>query len=109
MSRSLLVMLNGSCPEGTIPIRRTSNEDVLRASSIKKNGKKKQESIPDQLSSANRTFDIQGGHEGKYSVVEQKKKKKKVKESRNYLQLDGGDESSGGIHHWRQWDLRLLL
>ncbi|KAL3537234.1 hypothetical protein ACH5RR_000600 [Cinchona calisaya] len=58
-----LWQLNGSCPEGTIPIRRTSNADVLRASSIKKNGKKKQESIPDQLSSANRTFDIQSGHE----------------------------------------------
>jgi len=28
------------CPEGTIPIRRTTEEDILRASSIKRFGRK---------------------------------------------------------------------
>ncbi|MFS7992618.1 putative neprosin [Helianthus anomalus] len=32
--------LNGKCPEGTIPIRRTKKEDVLRASSVSSYGKK---------------------------------------------------------------------
>lgn len=31
---------NGKCPENTIPIRRTKEEDILRASSIRKYGKK---------------------------------------------------------------------
>ena len=29
-----------SCPEGTIPIRRTSKKDVLRASNVQKFGRK---------------------------------------------------------------------
>lgn len=37
---------NGRCPEGTIPIRRTRKDDVLRASSIQQFGKKKQRSVP---------------------------------------------------------------
>jgi len=37
---------NGRCPEGTIPVRRTSKNDILRASSIQKFGKKKQRSFP---------------------------------------------------------------
>jgi hypothetical protein len=32
---------NGKCPTNTIPIRRTREEDVLRASSIKRFGKKR--------------------------------------------------------------------
>nr|CAB3492260.1 unnamed protein product [Digitaria exilis] len=36
----------GKCPENTIPIRRTKQEDVLRASSIKRYGKKSPKSIP---------------------------------------------------------------
>ncbi|XP_076900502.1 protein neprosin-like [Bidens hawaiensis] len=36
--------VNGMCPEDTIPIRRTKEEDVLRASSVKKYGKKKYKS-----------------------------------------------------------------
>lgn len=34
-------MMSGeSCPEGTIPIRRTTEEDMLRASSVASFGKK---------------------------------------------------------------------
>ncbi|KAF8775600.1 hypothetical protein HU200_004376 [Digitaria exilis] len=36
----------GKCPENTIPIRRTKEEDVLRASSIKRYGKKRPMSTP---------------------------------------------------------------
>lgn len=35
-----LWQLSGGCPQGTIPIRRTKKEDVLRASSVKNYGKK---------------------------------------------------------------------
>ncbi|KAI3709809.1 hypothetical protein L2E82_39576 [Cichorium intybus] len=37
--------LNGNCPKGTIPVRRTKKEDILRASNIKKYGKKTGQSI----------------------------------------------------------------
>uniref|UniRef100_A0A453MJJ5 Neprosin activation peptide domain-containing protein n=1 Tax=Aegilops tauschii subsp. strangulata TaxID=200361 RepID=A0A453MJJ5_AEGTS len=37
---------NGMCPENTIPIRRTKEEDLLRASSIRRFGKKMPRSIP---------------------------------------------------------------
>ncbi|KAI7749393.1 hypothetical protein M8C21_023942 [Ambrosia artemisiifolia] len=37
---------NGKCPEGTIPILRTNEEDVLRADSINSYGKKKKSSFP---------------------------------------------------------------
>ncbi|XP_044949932.1 uncharacterized protein LOC123399598 [Hordeum vulgare subsp. vulgare] len=37
---------NGTCPENTIPIRRTNEEDVLRASSIRRFGKKMPRSFP---------------------------------------------------------------
>lgn len=33
--------VNGMCPEDTIPIRRTKEDDVMRASSVKTYGKKK--------------------------------------------------------------------
>ena len=39
--------LNGRCPEGTIPIRRTKEEDLLRAGSAANYGRKKHHSIPD--------------------------------------------------------------
>ncbi|XP_059656172.1 protein neprosin-like [Cornus florida] len=38
----LWTMSNESCPEGTIPIRRTSDKDVLRASSVRRFGRKPQ-------------------------------------------------------------------
>ncbi|TKW02168.1 hypothetical protein SEVIR_8G228000v4 [Setaria viridis] len=37
---------NGKCPENTVPIRRTKEEDVLRASSVNLYGKKRPDSIP---------------------------------------------------------------
>uniref|UniRef100_A0ACD6AKE9 Uncharacterized protein n=1 Tax=Avena sativa TaxID=4498 RepID=A0ACD6AKE9_AVESA len=37
---------NGKCPENTVPIRRTKEEDILRASSIRMYGKKSPGSIP---------------------------------------------------------------
>ncbi|KAJ0616997.1 putative neprosin activation peptide, leucine-rich repeat domain superfamily [Helianthus annuus] len=40
-----LWQVNGMCPEDTIPIRRTKEEDVLRASSVKMHGRKKHKSI----------------------------------------------------------------
>ncbi|XP_065617981.1 protein neprosin isoform X2 [Quercus suber] len=39
--------LNGRCPEGTIPIRRTKEEDLLRAGSVANFGRKKYHTIPD--------------------------------------------------------------
>lgn len=36
----------GKCTEGTIPVRRTKEDDVLRASSVKRYGKKKHRSVP---------------------------------------------------------------
>ncbi|KAG6473166.1 uncharacterized protein LOC122027354 [Zingiber officinale] len=41
---------NGRCPGDTIPIRRTRREDVLRASSVKRYGKKRHRSIPNPMS-----------------------------------------------------------
>jgi hypothetical protein len=41
---------NGTCPPNSIPIRRTTEEDVLRASSIKRFGKKAPRSIPSYFS-----------------------------------------------------------
>lgn len=41
---------NGRCPEDTIPIRRTKKSDVLRASSLKRYGKKRHRSTPNPLS-----------------------------------------------------------
>ncbi|CAL9166750.1 unnamed protein product [Musa hybrid cultivar] len=41
---------HGRCPKNTIPIRRTRRKDVLKASSIRKYGRKKHKSIPNPLS-----------------------------------------------------------
>ncbi|RWW45796.1 hypothetical protein BHE74_00048334 [Ensete ventricosum] len=41
---------NGRCPEDTIPIRRTTRDDVLRATSVKRYGRKKHRCIPCPLS-----------------------------------------------------------
>ncbi|XP_028798459.1 uncharacterized protein LOC114753925 [Neltuma alba] len=41
---------SGSCPKGTIPVRRTKEDDILRANSIQQFGKKKQKSIPQPTS-----------------------------------------------------------
>lgn len=42
--------LNGKCPQDTIPVRRTKMDDVLRASSIKRYGRKKHKSMPVPMS-----------------------------------------------------------
>ena len=44
--------LNGRCPEGTIPIRRTKEEDLLRASSVANYGRQKYNSIPNDANNA---------------------------------------------------------
>lgn len=54
--------MNGQCPEETIPIRRTKKDDVLRASSVKRYGKKKRTSIP-QPRSADPDLINQSGHQ----------------------------------------------
>jgi hypothetical protein len=53
---------NGECEEGTIPIRRTKEEDVLRASSVKRYGRKKHKSIP-KPRSADPDLVNQSGHQ----------------------------------------------
>jgi hypothetical protein len=62
--------LNGKCPKGTIPVRRTKKEDVLRASSIEKFGKKtnKYTSVP-QSSSADPDLINQSGHQHAIAYV----------------------------------------
>ncbi|GMP92141.1 hypothetical protein CsSME_00042489 [Camellia sinensis var. sinensis] len=61
--------MNGRCPEDTIPIRRTKKEDVLRASSVKRFGKKKHRSIP-QPRSADPDLINQSGHQHAIAYVE---------------------------------------
>lgn len=61
--------LNGRCPEGTIPIRRTKEDDVLRASSVESYGRKKQLSIP-QPTSAEPDLIAQSGHQHAIVYVE---------------------------------------
>lgn len=57
-----LFHMNGKCSEGSIPIRRTKKEDVLRASSVKRYGKKKHRSIP-KPRSADPDLINQSGHQ----------------------------------------------
>ncbi|PKA58253.1 hypothetical protein AXF42_Ash012976 [Apostasia shenzhenica] len=60
---------NGRCPEGTVPIRRTRKEDILRASSIKRYGRKKHRAIP-RPNSANPDLINQSGHQHAIAYVE---------------------------------------
>ncbi|XP_073123212.1 protein neprosin-like [Henckelia pumila] len=63
--------MNGRCPEGTIPIRRNREEDVLRASSVKRYGKKKHRSIPRPRPAAPEPDLInQNGHQHAIAYVE---------------------------------------
>ncbi|KAL0379961.1 UNVERIFIED_CONTAM: hypothetical protein Sangu_0060400 [Sesamum angustifolium] len=63
--------MNGRCPEGTVPIRRTREEDMLRASSIKAYGKKIHKSIPRPTSVAPEPDLItQNGHQHAIAYVE---------------------------------------
>ncbi|MED6130993.1 hypothetical protein PIB30_005947 [Stylosanthes scabra] len=60
---------NGKCPEDTIPIRRTKEEDVLRASSVRRYGRKKHRSIP-KPRSAQPDLINQSGHQHAIAYVE---------------------------------------
>ncbi|OEL35050.1 hypothetical protein BAE44_0003931 [Dichanthelium oligosanthes] len=54
----------GHCPRGTVAIRRTTSEDVLRASSISRFGRKKKKAVVDAARAANAPDVISGnGHE----------------------------------------------
>lgn len=55
--------LKGRCPEGTVPIRRTKEEDILRSSSVELFGKKNNKSIPQPPKSADLDLISQIGHE----------------------------------------------
>lgn len=58
----------GSCPKGTIPIRRTKKEDILRASSVKKYGKKSSLSTVAQPNSVDLDLINQSGHQVSWRV-----------------------------------------
>ncbi|GJY26787.1 formate dehydrogenase subunit alpha like protein [Tanacetum coccineum] len=63
--------LNGKCSEGTIPVRRTKKEDILRASSIKNYGKKKNSlSAVAQPNSIDLDLINQSGHQHAIAYVE---------------------------------------
>ncbi|KAF4351481.1 hypothetical protein F8388_024813 [Cannabis sativa] len=61
--------VNGKCPEDTIPVRRTRKDDVLRASSVKRYGKKKHRSIP-KPRSADPDLVNESGHQHAIAYVE---------------------------------------
>ncbi|KAL7120736.1 hypothetical protein ACP275_02G140500 [Erythranthe tilingii] len=64
--------VNGRCPEGTIPVRRTRKSDIFRASSINKYGKKNKKSLPRPPTSAAPEPDLinQNGHQHAIAYVE---------------------------------------
>ncbi|KAM7274044.1 hypothetical protein ACFE04_028708 [Oxalis oulophora] len=64
--------LNGSCPEGTIPIKRTNESEILRVSNIEAFGKKKQATLPRPWLSQVLDDDL-NDHEYAYGEVEGKK------------------------------------
>eukprot|EP00268_Persea_americana_P034224 TRINITY_DN3386_c1_g1_i1.p1 TRINITY_DN3386_c1_g1~~TRINITY_DN3386_c1_g1_i1.p1 ORF type:complete len:417 (+),score=80.08 TRINITY_DN3386_c1_g1_i1:183-1433(+) len=66
---SQLWHLNGRCPEDTIPIRRTKGDDILRASSVKRYGRKKHRTIP-QPRSADPNLASESGHQHAIAYVE---------------------------------------
>ncbi|PON64154.1 hypothetical protein PanWU01x14_126760 [Parasponia andersonii] len=61
--------VNGRCPEDTIPVRRTKKDDVLRASSVKRYGRKKHRSIP-KPRSADPDLVNESGHQHAIAYVE---------------------------------------
>lgn len=61
--------MNGKCPAGTIPVRRTKKDDLLRASSIKEFGKKKHKTIP-KPRSADPDLISQSGHQHAIAYVD---------------------------------------
>lgn len=67
--RSQLWHNNGRCPRNTIPVRRTKKEDLLRASSVKKYGRKLQRTTPNPLSLQPDLLD-ESGHQHAIAYVE---------------------------------------
>ncbi|KAM0054813.1 putative neprosin [Helianthus debilis subsp. tardiflorus] len=65
-----LWQLNGKCPKGTIPIRRTTKEDILRASSMKNYGKKSSLSTVAHPNSIDLDLINDSGHEHAIAFVE---------------------------------------
>ncbi|KAK1364697.1 Neprosin 1 [Heracleum sosnowskyi] len=66
--------LNGACPEGTIPVRRTKKEDILRASSVKNYGKKKKKNLNLlRPNSAQPDLITQNGHQHAIAYVDEDK------------------------------------
>ncbi|MFS8019073.1 putative neprosin [Helianthus anomalus] len=63
--------VSGTCPEDTIPIRRTKEDDLLRASSVKRYGKKKHTSVvPITPNSVDPDVDNESGHQHAIAYVE---------------------------------------
>ncbi|KAL3649338.1 hypothetical protein CASFOL_005741 [Castilleja foliolosa] len=62
-------MKGKKCPKDTIPIRRTKKDDVLRASSVRRYGKKKHKSAP-KPRSADPDFVNESGHQHAIAYVE---------------------------------------
>ncbi|KAI3709801.1 hypothetical protein L2E82_39567 [Cichorium intybus] len=60
----------GNCPKGTIPVRRTKKEDILRASNINKYGKKTNQSIVAHTSSVDLDLINQSGHQHAIAYAE---------------------------------------
>lgn len=60
---SQLWHVNGKCPTNTIPIRRTTKQDLYRASSIENYGMKHKKSIPKPKSAEPPNVLTQNGHQ----------------------------------------------
>ena len=60
---SQLWHVNGKCPENTVPIRRTTKQDLYRASSVEKFGMKNQKSILKRKSYEPASVLTQNGHQ----------------------------------------------
>ncbi|XP_071718748.1 protein neprosin-like [Rutidosis leptorrhynchoides] len=61
--------VNGECPNGTIPVRRTKKEDILRATSVKRYGKKKSFTTVAQPSSTDPDNISQNSHQHAIAYV----------------------------------------
>ncbi|KAL4198477.1 hypothetical protein AMTRI_Chr03g46090 [Amborella trichopoda] len=70
ISQTQLWHLTGRCPQGTIPIRRTTRDDILKASSVKTFGKKKHRSMPLPPKSADPDLVNESGHQHAIAYVQ---------------------------------------
>ncbi|XP_006293351.2 uncharacterized protein LOC17888703 [Capsella rubella] len=62
--------VNGKCPQNTVPIRRTTKQDLYRASAVENYGMKNQKSIPKPKSSEPPNVLTQNGHQHAIMYVE---------------------------------------